>query len=96
MSGGEDDDDSSQDDAYLSSSSTDTPRSSKSTPTPHVAIRVAKAAYYNSKTTQNQMLKSNIFKTGGFRGNFFSQVNKKKGQTKLGKILNCLFAFFQI
>lgn len=50
-------------------------RSSSGGVTPHVAIRVAKAAYYNSKSAssyQQLQLKSDIL-AGGFRGNFFSQ-----------------------
>lgn len=47
-------------------------------PHPNVAIRVAKVAYYNSKIGQSNNSESNafksaIFKSGGIRGNFFSQ-----------------------
>lgn len=42
---------------------------------PNVAIRVAKVAYFNSKAGSHNTnpFKSNIFASGGLRGNFFSQ-----------------------
>ena len=45
-------------------------------PKPNVAIRVAKAAYYNSKGTShaaNAFKAHAMFTSGGMRGNFFSQ-----------------------
>ena len=71
----------SDDEAYLSSNSDmSTSKKSKpsknigkSLPRPNVAIRVAKAAYYNSKDNTANLFKSNIFTNGGIRGNFFSQ-----------------------
>lgn len=48
-------------------------------PRPNVAIRVAKVAYYNSKASHpnsssaHNPFKSQIFSSGGLRGNFFSQ-----------------------
>ena len=46
-------------------------KKNKLAPYPNLAIRVAKVAYYTTKTGPN--LKSNVFSHGGIRGNFFSQ-----------------------
>jgi hypothetical protein len=78
----ENESDEDEDDAYLSSNSDmSTPKkpsnknssNKKELPRPNVAIRVAKAAYYNNKDNTTSFLKSNIFTNGGIRGNFFSQ-----------------------
>jgi hypothetical protein len=89
-----------EDDSDYLSSCSDTNKKSKRTKAqaasrPNVAIRVAKVAYYNNKnnssnnTNSTNLFKSNIFKNGGIRGNFFSQERLPLRSCKIKLKLTC-------